>query len=237
MNWNRYFDAIYCLSLADYRERRELMHAELGRVGIADSGILHWKITVRNPLYRYIWTNPSFHTESWWLEMEGPLNATMGHYEIMKESLARGFGRVLILEDDVRFLKDSGAIAPILDDLPEGYDIALLDYNLCTDKRPYRKALERDRINDHFFSFANTRMWGGSCYALSTRAMQRITWSQEMFFEPADHVYNAKGEDGLVRVASIRNVAVQDMRLKGAKMNNIDRQLYDGIANLNDYNL
>ena len=44
-------------------------------------------------------------------------------------------------------------------------------------------------------------------------------------------------DDGLLRVAAIRNIAVQDMRLKGDKMNNIDRHLYDGIAELKDYNL
>ena len=236
--WDEHFDAVFVLSLADYIERRNLMREELHRVGIEASGILHWKITVRNAFYSYIWRNPSFPSPRWWLNREPNLNCTMGHYEIMKESLARGFRRILILEDDVRFLRDTAAIAEILDDLPEGWDIAMLDYNIPEAKTSYNEALRSSRVNGHYFRFDTVRLWSTGCYALSAKAMRHITQEQERNYRPADEIYNRMSEDdGLLRVAAIRNIAVQDMRLKGEQMNDIDRHLYDGIAELKDYNL
>lgn len=236
--WDEHFDAVFCLSLADYIERRNLMHQELHRVGIEESGILHWKITVRNAFYPYIWRNPSFPSPRWWLNREANLNCTMGHYEIMKESLARGFRRILILEDDVRFLKNTTAIDETLANLPEGWDIAMLDYNIPVAKTSYNEALRTSRVNAHYFRFDSVWLWSTGCYALSTKAMRQLTREQERNYRPADEIYNRMGEeDGLRRVAAIRNIAVQDMRLKGEQMNDIDRHLYDGIAELKDYNL
>ena len=218
--WDEHFDAIFVLSLADYIERRNLMREELHRVGIEASGILHWKITVRNAFYSYIWRNPSFPSPRWWLNREPNLNCTMGHYEIMKESLARGFRRIL----------QEPAFRP--------GRLAMLDYNIPVAKTSYNEALRSSRVNGYYFRFDTVRLWSTGCYALSAKAMRHITQEQERNYRPADEIYNRMSEDdGLLRVAAIRNIAVQDMRLKGEQMNDIDRHLYDGIAELKDYNL
>jgi hypothetical protein len=54
---------------------------------------------------------------------------------------------------------------------------------------------------------------------------------------PADFPINKTYDDGLVRVTSNINLAIQDMTLKGDKINDIDKHLYEDIANLEDYNL
>jgi hypothetical protein len=57
IRWDEKFDAIYCISLADNISRRDDLKKELKRVGILDSTVFHWKITVKNELYKYIWSN------------------------------------------------------------------------------------------------------------------------------------------------------------------------------------
>lgn len=240
-DWSAHFDAVFCLSLADNISRRNLMHWELKRVGILDSGIFHWKITVKNEFYKFIWSNPGFPWEDWWRHMSVALNCTMGHYEIMKESLARGFRQVLIIEDDVRFLKDTNEIDNLLNTLPD-YDICLFEKNTPWSKDAFHEAVQNNRVNDAYIDFSGVNFGGTGCLALSTKAMETITKAQERLFQPADfpvnrvdHSGNVTNDDGLRRVASIRNMAVQDMRLKYDGMSEIDKTIYVGIADLNDY--
>ena len=213
------------------------MEGELQRVGILDSGIFHWKVTVRNEFYKYIWNNPSFNTPDWWRDLSGNMNCTMGHYEIMKECIAIGYDRVLIIEDDVRFLKDMRMGMLILNNIPQA-DIIMFDKNVADRPREQLMAAAiNGKVNDFYFSFDTVSLGSTGCYSLSKKAMQNITTMQEREFMPADFPINKVNEDGLVRVASTMNLAIQDMMLKGDKMNDIDRHLYDGIATLEDYNL
>lgn len=237
INWGTYFDAIYCLSLADFTERRQLMEKELQRVGILDSDIFHWKVTVRNEFYKYIWSNSAFNTPDWWRNLFGNMNCTMGHYEIMKECIARNYDRVLIIEDDVRFLKNMQTATLILDNIPQA-DIIMFDKNVADRPREQLMvAAINGKVNDYYFSFDTVSLGSTGCYALSKKAMQTITIAQEREFMPADFPINKTYDDGLVRVTSNTNLAIQDMTLKGDKINDIDKHLYEDIANLEDYNL
>lgn len=242
IDYSQHFDAIYCLSLADNIKRRSVMHFELQRVGIIDSGIFHWKITVRNELYKYIWNNPEFKCDDWWKHLTGCLNCTLAHYEIMKESLARGFRRVLIVEDDIRFLKVLGEMEKIVEAMPAA-DIVLFDKNMPCSKERFHEAVKSNRVNDHYIDFSNVCLNSAGCLALSTKAMETITESQEKYFRPADywtnrvnHEGDVINDDGLTRVASIKNLAVQDMRMK-EKILPIDRYIYQELADLSEYNL
>lgn len=235
MNWGDHFDAIYCVNLADNRHRRALMEGELRRVGILDSGIFRWKTTVRNPLYRYIWTHPDFNTEAWWLDIDGALNCTLAHYEIYLEGIAMDYERVLVTEDDVRFLKDIDEITRILEAAPD-YDICLFDKYTSSDKRQYTNTVRDCKVNTDYFRYDGIHLLSTGCYAVSARAMRTMAKAQEEQWVPADSVTNKQREDGLIRVAPVTNLAVQDMRLKPV-MNEVDYILYSQIADLTQYNL
>lgn len=244
IEWSKYFDAIYCLSLADNIERRKLMREELTRVGIMWSGVFHWKITVRNKFYKYIWGNKDFPCDEWWKAVPNALNCTMGHYEIMKEALACGFMMVLIIEDDVRFLYTLKDIEDMLENLPE-YDICLFDKNVSDRPRSaLHRAIAERRENDYYFDYSRVHLGSTGCMALNTSAMAVMTEGQEAYFQPADfrtNRVNAEGQvmndDRLRRVASVRNLCVQDMTMKGERMTEVDRRLYEGIADLSEYQI
>lgn len=55
--------------------------------------------------------------------------ATMDHYRVLKTFLGRGMSHVLVLEDDVRFLKDEVHLGQVVADLPESFDYAKFEWN------------------------------------------------------------------------------------------------------------
>lgn len=240
INWKKHFDAVYCLSLADNIEKRAVMTKEFKRIGIPTS-LIHWKITVRNNFYKYIWNNPTFPTKRWWLTVEGALNCTMGHYEIMKECLVMGYESVLIVEDDVRFLKDLKTLKGIIENIPVN-DILLLDKSIPLSKEAYKEAVKKSS-SKLFMDYSDVKLWGTGCLSLSSRAMKVMTGSLEQMWEPIDNKTNrvnnngvVVNEDGLVRVASITNACVQDMSLK-PETGQYDDIIYEDIADLKKYNL
>lgn len=235
------------LLLANNTERRKDAIEDWQRLGILDSDIFEWKITVNNPFYKYIWSNPNLPAEKWWLNITNALNCTLDHYEIMLQSLALGYKKVLILEDDARFLKDISKIEYILNFMPNDYDICLLDKFSPMPKNLYINAIKNHKINDEFFCYDTVKLWSCACYALSEKAMQSITYQQNNKWQPADSVTNIVDNfgkpikrDGLVRLAPITNIAVQDQHYKNYKTQqeyNIDCIIYENIADKSLYNV
>lgn len=75
-------DAVYCMSLREQPRRTQAALAHLEAAGLADQTILYRPARGRHP----------------------PLEIWGGHRALARHALARGFRRVLILEDDARLL-------------------------------------------------------------------------------------------------------------------------------------
>ena len=56
----------------------------------------------------------------------GNFNCAYAHYEIYKEALGLGYKRILVLEEDIVFLKDLLLMQQIFDSFPN-YDVVLFD--------------------------------------------------------------------------------------------------------------
>jgi len=245
-DFEKKFDRIYCLSLSDNIERRKQAVPDFERIGIMNPNF-EWKLTVRNPFYKYIWNNPGFRIESWWKDNETALNCTMGHYEIMKESLALGYDHVLILEDDCRFHKSDSFVWDVFENTPEDYDICLYDKFVPISHVQVLNAMKYRRVNHMFFDFSSVKLWSCACYALSRKAMESIVAEQERFFQPADHVINRVDnsgkvlkDDGLVRVAAIKNAAVQEFfgkKYSSEQAMKLDNFIYTDIVERDEYNV
>ena len=124
LDWGKYFDRIFCVFFLPNKERLERIRKELDRVGILTSSNFEWRFTVPSKLDNII--HASFENKKW-MESIGAVNGAIEQTKILKESLLLGYERILILEDDVAFLKDLNAIQKILDDIPDGYDIIQCD--------------------------------------------------------------------------------------------------------------
>lgn len=125
--WDR-FDMVIVLAFTGYQDRIPPLMAELRRVGLADRAELFWSFpspfdtrfanSIR--LSGTIHSLPQF-------------NEAMAHYRALKTALELGKSSVLVLEDDVRFLRDVAGIEAALQQLPGDCDVAKLEWFRRTD--------------------------------------------------------------------------------------------------------
>lgn len=159
INWNAYFDRIYCTNFLPLTHRAALIKEELKRVGILDSGIFEWRYNCPRIYDEILFRNaPKLGTTK-----PAYVNQMLGLQQILEEAKAFGYENILVIEDDAIFLKDKKEIKKILDSLPEGYSIVQLDKAVHEETvAQYAKDLISRKINERFIESS------GEQYNLST---------------------------------------------------------------------
>lgn len=212
IEWKKHFDRIWCISYTGFPERYAEIESELGRVGILDSGIFNWQRTIPS-IFNDILYDATKKRGLNDCRSKSSLSCLLGHYSCVKASLGLGDRRVLILEDDVRFLKDIDTISRRLDDVPGDSDIVLFDWfatytgNYAQDSHEYER-MKSDRVNGSYSRY--NHLFGASCYMLSSRSMEAIVRLIERKFAPIDH-YTSHLLDGcgLNRYFCVDQIACQ----------------------------
>ena len=171
IDWKKYFDHIYCIHYLPYKERYRKCVDELTRVGIRESGIFSWKLTWDSPLFDKLYQVCNF------APSVGCMKIGFAHYMCIKEAYELGFKHILILENDNIFLKDVNKIEKILNDLPDDYDICLLD-KIPAINAKYEDAV-KNATNESFIDIDKKFYVLANCYALSRKGMEHIIKSQE----------------------------------------------------------
>ena len=174
--WSRFDFKAACL-FTGYKERSEGLKKELDRVGLGDAQLL-WQYP--SPLDSVLRRQARGRNGL----RQGFFSCGMGHYRAIKTAYELGAEHSLIMEDDVRFMKDIGLIREIVDDLPSNYDVALLDTF-----KPQRMSFDewkdnssRNKVSEHWCRFSNMRSF--ACYAMSRRGMARWISLWEGGFRP-----------------------------------------------------
>lgn len=161
--WSKYFDHIYCIHGEVCEERRYEIENELRRVGILDSGIFTWMIDYDIPKYSDRYENPR------------SAAGTLGHLRCYCDQLYHHYDRVLILEDDIKFLKDLATIENILSKLPQ-HDICLFDWFVYTNNiganNHMLELMEAGKINEFYCYF--TSAWLLSCYSITQKVAKYL---------------------------------------------------------------
>ena len=163
--WSRFDFKAACL-FTGYRERAESLSVELERVGLVD--------------VRRLWQFPSplditlIRCARGGMGLRrGFFSCGMGHYRAIKTAYELGYEHSLVIEDDIRFLKDISLIEEIVNDLPENYDVALLDtfkpQGMSFDE--WRDNAKKNKVSKHWCRFSNMRSF--ACYSMSRRGMER----------------------------------------------------------------
>lgn len=174
--WSRFDFKAACL-FTGYKNREKGLFDELDRVGIEGVNRL-WQFPtpfdsiMRRFVRGKLGLKPGF------------FNGGMGHYRAIKTAYELGCSNSLIMEDDIRFLKDVDLIREIVEDLPEDYDIALLD-TFKPQKMSYdewRGNATNRRVSKHWCRFNNMRSF--ACYAMSRKGMERWIAQWEGAFRP-----------------------------------------------------
>lgn len=125
--WNM-FDKIVCIHYLPYKEERfEVIKSELERVGILGLPQFEWEFTVPNKFYDYVRV-PKDKTK----KGHGTITPTtrpyaIQYYNLLKKCELMGYKNVLILEDDIAFMKNLDDIKRVLEATPKDWDIVNYD--------------------------------------------------------------------------------------------------------------
>jgi len=172
--WDR-FGHVGVVCYTGYINRFSRLEEELSRVGISD--------------YQTYWDFPSPYkealkskiTKTSFVAKNGAFSIAMNHYRAIATAYHLGKSSVLVMEDDICFLKDLKVLQEVIYDLPDDFDIAMLDHNKpsAMPVREYVGQFDKSRkISRHWHSF--DCLTSSGCYALSRRGMESILSKMEM---------------------------------------------------------
>ena len=206
IDWN-FFDMIWCIHYANYKNRVEPLKSELYRVGITASGKLSWHYTF-DTVFNNIFFDVTKKINSNHAKNTNVLSCTLAHYHCIKASYSLGCNNVLIMEDDIRFLNDTNEIRKAIDMIPPDGDIVLFD-TLPANKDKYRKYVTDMKYNDFFAEYVDDINSCG-CYMLGRRGMRAMIEVYEHSVEASDFYTNMLTmEHGIRKYFAINPITCQ----------------------------
>lgn len=182
IDWTKYFDHIFCIHYIskDRIERHHQLINELTRVGIYDSGIFSFiydeDSLFTNKLYNDISIDTGYGV------VDYSKRVTLNHYKALNISKLLGYKNVLIIEDDIVFLKDLQVIKNALEESQNK------DFEVC----------QYDYINysDIWYAFA-------TCYHIRSKGIDKLlenietspTYVIDQYFTSTNEYYYTFGGD------------------------------------------
>lgn len=115
INWKKYADKIYVISHTINFDKRKTLEKQF------------IDIDLKEFTYHYS-VNPNLFKPSKYIIEKKQYYCTIAHYETIKEAYELGYESIIIIEDDVHFLKDLNEIENQLNKFYNSGDIVLFDY-------------------------------------------------------------------------------------------------------------
>lgn len=186
MNWTKYFDAIWCIDYKPMKLRKQLILKQFERVGILNHPNFKFHQTFSSPFDNMLYQKmvQSGKIIKQYQYNQQIMNASLGHYACTKKSLIDNYNRILIIENDIRFLKDINKIQEYLNNLPNDYDIILFDYFQHCSNQEFEQYKNKHKINNFFAQYINLSSAG--CYSLSNKGMKIFSQLYETKFCASD---------------------------------------------------
>lgn len=148
-----------------YKVRYEPMKKELARVGLDDSSI-HWHWDYPTPIKK-IALKGIPHMKG--LDENPPVwGCTLMHYDVLKTAYCLGYGHMMLVEDDCRFLKDVDKLWDSIGRAPADWNILMLSNFLR-----YRTA----PASEGWLSCKSAM--SGACYACDRKGMEKLIATYE----------------------------------------------------------
>lgn len=168
IDWSKYFDKIYCLNFIQYTKRKQMMDFQLNRIGILNSGIFQYHFSDNANEKFDVWLKRNIVSKYVKYISYHYVDIALNHYYVIRDAYFRGYKHILILEDDMRFLKGIDKIEQILQHKPEDANIILYDKFI----EFYKDRTQFKSVNDYYDTF--NRCWSAGCYALDRKGMETL---------------------------------------------------------------
>lgn len=177
VNWKRHFDHAYCicfLGSKNYMLKRKRLFDEFKRVGLMDEpGFLSVEYTTPDPWEKVIADRVPKRVYGCEESNVGFCSLGLATARLFRQALALGYKRVLVMEDDIAFLRDLAELGAVIGDTPDR-SLVMYDKFLPWDLAPddYGKFVDAHRINRHFYQGDNQPTTSGAMYAVNRDAMK-----------------------------------------------------------------
>lgn len=198
---NNICDKIYCIHFKPYTDRIEPLKQELQRAGI-DVQFVFTEDHGKDPVEQ----------------------ASDGHLECIRDALKNNYKKIIIMEDDIRFLKNINKVNEYFKNFPEDADIVLFDYIIHAPRKQQKEIIAKLRgRNKYFFKYNTQIFWSAACYFLSEKGMKHILINQENNRLPPDHYtsYLSKSIDREVDLKLNRYLPCECLCIQKIYANNI----------------
>ena len=212
--WDK-FDYVALMAYTGYIDRCAEMRKELKRIGLWDRVHIHWDFpdVFTEKIENQIALTP------WVKNLKGSFSILQSIYEILSTAYNLGCSNLLLMQDDVRFIKDIRVLEDAIKGIPHDYDLIMFDRGRANQLEENRwvelhKGLDGNKIKYVPFTFLSS----DGCYAMSRRTIRKYLDVLEGMVKankalPAsDLLLNSEclGEDKKLYMA-LPNVAVQSI--------------------------
>lgn len=172
VDWETAFDRVFCIHSTAQDFKSPFLYRELARVGLLGSPVFEMRTTTPAPWDKTVGGlgRPP---------VTDPKVANLGAevHRIMRESLLRGYRRILVVENDMAFLKDTAEIQRIVDRLPDK-DCVQLDHFFPFND-PWKHTCAHSKLNypigdGTYFDPGGAIFYSGTAIAYNRAAMARL---------------------------------------------------------------
>lgn len=165
------FDHVFMLNLSTRKDRLDTMIKQLKEFGLPDNfrqTDLDIRFTVPFKKYNEVMMYVLNQNKIGKLTKPNEYDCTHNHYSMIKQAFDHGYDYCLIIEDDIRFIKDEEIWKKYLENIPDDFDI--LQFGGFTADPKAKKYLESGL--GCWVKHPEFGLWTTSMYALSRKGME-----------------------------------------------------------------
>lgn len=165
--WHR-FDFVAVVDyVGHFKNRMPLFDQVMERVGLSGKVNRFW--TFPNPFDKVYTT---LFNKNLCMDRVGTFSCLLGHYRALKTAYALGYAHALVMENDVRFLKDLDRLATYIRSLPDDFDFAKFEWYTrnSRDTKSFLDKHERS-LSSLWVPLEKEATYGAACTAYSRKGM------------------------------------------------------------------
>ena len=175
------FDKIYVISLITNHDRRKFITYQMNELGLdfefiygIDFKSLTYDGSNHKIEYPYTYDNNTSNTA-------GNYGAAIAHYGAIKQAYEFGYNNILVLEDDICFIKNKDLIFECLNNIPDDadfitYDVRFLDLDNNNDEQLALADLSKINNCNCFYNIPNklNYLFGSMIYGIMNRETMKL---------------------------------------------------------------
>lgn len=191
IEWAKYFDRIYVHFFVDNGfERMPRLRAELERVGLLGLPILEWDYGTRC-IYDDVVNKHA--SRKCMMSKTSYVNHSLQLLRDLRRAKAFGYKRILVVEDDIAFLKDISSIRRMLSNIPKDAEIVQFDKFIDGTKIEILAKLKKEKsVNSDFIIAEGCNFASATCNAYLGSGIDKAISYMESGLVSVDRISTSK---------------------------------------------